>query len=786
MASLSPILNSFENNGDTILSAQITKKQHKRRLSMTGLINLPNYNANNLLIKKNRLENKRIYYKRQRKALIRKQKKLQQLKDSKRRRSLGELSTHLSQRSNESANDLDRESVIASLLDQSRNNSDDDENSEVDLDDEDGYNDYDYINNGNYEDDGAEEDDDDERDNLSLARSISLPSVAERGDLIESDNDQVGMKWLLSEHSKRYAVNSKQYNSIESNPSATKESNEEVNEEENYDDDDDDMSLKIPNYNKFDHHLLTSKTTKNKNEGILSYHDFIKLIQAKQIQHSKDLPKTPHLKTTIAKEVQQTLKYSTPLILTFLLEQVFNIVSSLTVGRLGAKQLSAVAICNITINIVLAFFEAICASYLDVLMPQAYGSGNYAAVGLHLQRSILFSMFFYVLILCGVLYNVEALIKFIVPDDELELVGLASSFMKVLIWGTPGFIMFENLKRYLQAMGKYDIGLYVLIICFPINISLSYLLVWSKALGIGFLGAGVAIVINFYLMFALTLAYIYFYTDRKCWSGFTAKAFDNWWDLFKLVLPGIVMLEAEDLSYELLTLIASYLGTDYLAAQSSISIITILFFNISFGVSVVFCNRLSNYIGVKNIYNADICVKASYLIGIGLGLFVFVCLSVFRYPIAKMFTKDEKVISIIVKALPIVGFIEIFDSLNCILNACLRASARQFVGSVINLSFYYLVGIPLALFLSKYMGYNVNGLWLGLGCGMMLICITTTFYALFPDWDKVLEHFEMLKEVEEEESDDEDENEIDDDDDDEEEDDDVEDYENERQMLLSV
>ncbi|XBW35557.1 hypothetical protein QEN19_001132 [Hanseniaspora menglaensis] len=787
MTSISPLLNTLDGSRTVVIPTQLTNKQHKRRVSITGLINLPNYSTNNFLVKENRIENKRVYYKRQRKALLKKQKIDQEYKDSKRRRSLGQISLQQSYQSNDTnnsnGNDFDRQSIISSLLQQSRNASDLEEDEDNDIrshvyDEIDGYNDNDYINNGNYDSgDDITNDFEDVEDNLSLTRSISLPSIQERNDLIQSDSEQVGMKWLLSEHSKRYSVNSRTYESIGADAHNQSE-DDETGEDEDYDT----YSLKIPNYNKFDHHLLTRKTTNKKNEGILSYHDFIKLIQTKQIQHARNLPKAPHVNTTLSKEIRQTLKYSSPLVMTFLLEQVFNIVSSLTVGHLGSKHLSAVAICNITINIILAFFEAICTSYLDVLMPQAYGSGNYAAVGLHLQRSLMFSLFFYIIILCAVLYNVDAIIKFIVPADEYELVGLASSFMKVLIWGTPGFILFENLKRYLQAMGKYEIGLYVLIICFPINILLSYLLVWNETVGIGFLGAAVAIVINFYLMFALILLYIYLYSERRCWNGFTKKAFKNWWDLFKLVLPGIVMLEAEDLSYELLTLIASYLGSDYLAAQSSISIITILFFNISFGVSVVVCNRLSNYIGVKNIHNAAVCVKSSYLIGIGLGFFVFFSLTVFRYPIAKMFTKDEKVISIIVEALPVVGFIEIFDSLNCILNACLRASARQFVGSVINLSFYYLLGIPLALFLSKYMEYNVTGLWLGIGSGMFMICLTTTLYALFPDWEKVLEHFEMLKEVEEEESEDEDDSEIDDEESEEE----NEDVVNERQPLLSV
>jgi len=226
------------------------------------------------------------------------------------------------------------------------------------------------------------------------------------------------------------------------------------------------------------------------------------------------------------------------------------------------------------------------------------------------------------------------------------------------------------------------------------------------------------------------------------------------------------MVEAEDLSYELLTLIASYLGTEYLAAQSAISIITVLFFNIGFGISVVVSNRLSNYIGVKNIHNAALCVKASTIIAFGLGLFVWMSLSLFRYPIAKMFTNDTVVLDLIVETLPVVGFIEIFDCMNCILNSCLRASAKQFIGSVINLSIYYLVGVPLAIFFSMYMEYNVIGIWTGIGTGMGLITVSCLLVNVFTDWDKVLEHFEMLKEVEEEESDEEDEEEYDDGEDD--------------------
>lgn len=274
MASLSPIFNSIDVNTEDIIPAQITSKQNRRRVSITGLLNLPNFNANNSLIKKNRIENKRIYYKRQRKILLKRQQKQQLLQDKKRRKSFDNVSI---QHSN---NDFDiqskhsrRGSIVSSINSRNqsinRNDEDFDSDNESQVNSIRGYNDHDYINNGSYQDfsedegsisyldnndDDALEDADfvDFEDNMSLTRSISLPSVHERDELIESDNEQVGMKWLLAEHSRRLLQKQEQnkasnYGSIKSPKKATLSDNEEDTEF-------DDVSLKVPNYNKFDHH----------------------------------------------------------------------------------------------------------------------------------------------------------------------------------------------------------------------------------------------------------------------------------------------------------------------------------------------------------------------------------------------------------------------------------------------------------------------------------------------------------------------------------------------------
>ncbi len=127
-------------------------------------------------------------------------------------------------------------------------------------------------------------------------------------------------------------------------------------------------------------------------------------------------------------------------------------------------------------NIIIAFFEAIqpLTWHFDAtgMLPVITKS-----VGLHLQRSLFFS-------LCSCLYGfhicarkISYVINFIVPEDEKVAVDLAASYWKYWFGNTWSFSW--KRKRYVQAMGKYEIGLYVLILCFPINVILSYVLVWK-------------------------------------------------------------------------------------------------------------------------------------------------------------------------------------------------------------------------------------------------------------------------------------------------------------------
>jgi multidrug resistance protein, MATE family len=239
----------------------------------------------------------------------------------------------------------------------------------------------------------------------------------------------------------------------------------------------------------------------------------------------------------------------------------------------------------------LAPFQGLATS-LDTLCAQAYGSGHKTLVGLQLQRMTAF-LFLLSVPVAVLWFFSEPLIRKVVP--EAESARLAALYLRVMIFSIPGFVLFECGKRFTQAQGLFRATTYVLVIAAPFNILINYLLVWR--LGLGFVGAPIAVAITDNLLPVLLFLYVRFIDGSQCWGGFTKRAFSNWWVMIRLALPGMVMIEAEWLAFELMTLLSSRFGSEYLAAQSVLVTLATISYQIPFPVSIAASTRIANLIG---------------------------------------------------------------------------------------------------------------------------------------------------------------------------------------------
>ncbi|KAJ5227573.1 uncharacterized protein N7469_007579 [Penicillium citrinum] len=440
------------------------------------------------------------------------------------------------------------------------------------------------------------------------------------------------------------------------------------------------------------------------------------------------------INTTWRREAQVIGRYSLPLMVTFLLQYSLTVASIFTIGHLGKEELGAVSLASMTVSITGNAVYSGLATSLDTLCAQAYGSGKKKLVGLQMLRMIYF--LWVVTIPIAVLwYFSEHILAKIVPEKRVaEMAGL---YLKVALLGTPGFACFESGKRYLQAQGVFSASLWVLLVCAPLNAFMNWFFVWK--LGWGFIGAPIAVAVTENLMPICLFAYIYFAVGSECWCGFTRRAFDNWGPMIRLALPGLIMVEAECLAFEVLTLASSYLGTSELAAQSILSTISSITWQIPFPLSIAGSTRVANLIGATLAGAAKTSAKVTFCGAIIVGLFNMVLLSSLRSYIPRLFSSDAEVVEIVAQVLPLCAAFQLFDAIAAVTNGILRGLGRQEIGGYIQLFCYYAIAMPISMGTTFGLNWGVMGLWTGVALALLLVSAIECIFITHISWERSVE-----------------------------------------------
>lgn len=445
--------------------------------------------------------------------------------------------------------------------------------------------------------------------------------------------------------------------------------------------------------------------------------------------------------TSLKTEITVLLRYSIPLIITFLLQYSLTVASVFSVGRLGSTELAAVSLLSMTANISgYAIIQGV-STCLDTLCAQAYGRKDYNTVGLHFVRCTYLLMLLYVPMLVLWVFFSKPILVGLIGEEKEELASLAASYLQLLSLGLPGFIVFENLKHYLQSQGIFHASTYVLLFCAPLNAFLNYVLVWNKHIGLGFVGAPLSVVITNWVMCFALLGYTFYVDGYQCWprqSLFNRSYFQNWEKMINLSVPGVLMVEAEWLAFEIITFTASTFGTDVLAAQSIVSTTCVLLYQIPFALSIAASTRIAWYIGAASKKASLMATNASlYTAGV-LGVLNAIIIFTFRDFFAGLYTDDEVVLKIASKVLIVGAIYQINDFLSCISGGVLRGQGRQKIGGILNLVSYYVIALPCAFLLAFFFKMELLGLWLGMIIALFFVSVSQCYFVLTSDWDTII------------------------------------------------
>jgi multidrug resistance protein, MATE family len=430
----------------------------------------------------------------------------------------------------------------------------------------------------------------------------------------------------------------------------------------------------------------------------------------------------PGAMTSWQHEVKVISRYTAPLIPTFLLQYTLVLSTMVSIGHLGTIELGAVSLGAMSANIT---GNAVCSGLttsLDTLCAQAYGSGKKTLVGLQVQRMVYF--LWIITLPIGVLWLCAPLIlQHIVPEPEVA--ELAGRYLRISWFALPGFATFSAGKRFLQAQGNFSASLYIILIVAPLNAFLNWFFVWQ--LEWGFDGAPIAVIISTHSLWLCQVGYVYFIGGRECWPGFTKQAFRNWGPMIRLAVPGFVMVEAEVLAFEIITLVSSFFGPVALAANSVLTSTINFAFMIPLPLSIAVSTRIAHLIGARSPDAAKVSARVGFILAFTIGLCNIVLLSMLRDYVPRLFSSDPKVWKVAAKVLPLCTVFLLFDATASCCNGILRGLGRQSIGSYIQLMGFYLIGLPIGLGTGFGAKWELFGLWGGLMIALLLYVFSRPF-----------------------------------------------------------
>ncbi|KAK5107252.1 hypothetical protein LTR62_001606 [Meristemomyces frigidus] len=439
--------------------------------------------------------------------------------------------------------------------------------------------------------------------------------------------------------------------------------------------------------------------------------------------------------------------HSLPLVPTYLLHYAFQMtIIVAAASQLSTQELAGVSLGMMTSNIVgFAVLEGL-ATALDTLCAQAYGGGKLELVGLHTVRVTVLANILAVPI--GLIWAFSPqLLAHMVPQPDLAL--NAGTFLRWSIIGIPGYATFETGKRFMQAQNNFTAGLYVLVVCLPINIFLNWLLVYHLQLGIPGCALSAAVT-NFLRPIFLAIYALWWQpSSLKCWPrALTVRAvFSEWGSISRLAAPATLMTLSEWMAFEVLQISSSYLSEAALAAQTFAGTGANLAWHIPFAASVATSTRLGHMVGAGKLEMAK-TVSWWYLI-------IFVVLGLVNMGLeagaigwsAAYLTDDTEVRSAALGTIPWAAFFCFWDCVATWSHGTIRGLGWQRIGSFLSVVITYGLGVPLALFLELGLPHlGLRGLWIGLGVALCVLTIVEGAVVMSRDWRKAYQEAQERQE----------------------------------------
>ena len=339
--------------------------------------------------------------------------------------------------------------------------------------------------------------------------------------------------------------------------------------------------------------------------------------------------------------MDKLISFSVPLMLSGILQLMFNAVDIIVVGRFaGSQSLAAVGSTTALINMFVNLFIGVSLG-ANVLAARFYASGKHKEMSETVHTAITFAAISgIVMALIGVLMAKPALELMGTPDD---VINLSTLYMRIYFLGMPFFMLYNYGAAILRAVGDTRRPLMFLVVAGVTNAVLNMILVIVFHLGVA--GVAIATIISQLISCILVLRCLYM-TDSSYQLRFSRLCMKKFYlvQIFQVGIPAGVQSTVINISNALLQSSVNSFGSTAMAGYTAANnILGFLYASVNAVTQACMSFTSQNY-GVGKYKRMDRvlldCGILSFVIALVLGCGSYMC----GGEILKVYTEDPEVI----------------------------------------------------------------------------------------------------------------------------------------------
>jgi len=399
-----------------------------------------------------------------------------------------------------------------------------------------------------------------------------------------------------------------------------------------------------------------------------------------------------------------------------------GVVDTAMVGRVSAADLAAVALGNVYFFTVGVFgLGALMA--LDPVVSQAVGAKDRPAIARAVQRGLLMAT------------GLSAAVSlFLWPSGPIlslmrqpaDVVPIAASYAHTLIPGVLPFFVFAVFRQSLQAMGHLKALVLAIVAANLANAFLNWVFIFGN-LGVpplGAVGSGWATSLSRLLMTAglIIAAWRWLHPcllplRRDALAGAPIAR------MLRIGIPIGLQFQLEFGAFSVTAVLMGMLGTIEMAAHQVAINLASLTFMVPLGVGAAAAVVVGRAVGRGDPNGARRAAATSLVLGVLFMTASAVAMLVVPRALASAYTDELAVVGLAATLIPIAGVFQVFDGTQVVAAGALRGLGDTRVPLLVCLIGFWLIGLPVSVYLGFHAGAGPIGLWWGLVAGLGAVAV---------------------------------------------------------------